>query len=351
MSAHELLKRADEIYGMRKLAFLAGVEAFCLQAGMSRSELIPFVKVAEELVEGSGDLHDAMSKVGMLPPTTVGYGSSGGRLKGNRPYLPPSPNWGDATKQTMTPTVGASGSPTTNDPTPAAAAAPAATTTPAAAAAKAPRRAGSAVSRFGTADQIHADWLKATSSSNSMARSMTGADEAQKRLTGTQRYETTKDEATGRTTGAVHPTSDLDWKRDARQNAATQRELSLTAHEQYRRNAASMGPARAAIFSRTEHPGAFESIKAMYQRPDGVWTTPVAGTTGSPNTPGYDPSGPNASTRAEGIYHDAPAPAAAPGPTPVAAPVTPPAPAPVTPVTPPATQPAPQPVPVDPSLS
>lgn len=187
MSAHELLKRADEIYGMRKLAFLAGVEAFCLQAGMSRSELIPFVKVAEELVEGSGDLHDAISKVGMVgaarqfaSPTNVSYGSSGGRLKGNRPYLPPSPNWGDATKQTMTPTVGASGSPTTNDPTPVAAAAPAA------APAQAPRRAGSAVSRFGTADQLNAD----------LQRSREGGQAgyaAQVKLIGTQRYATTRE--------------------------------------------------------------------------------------------------------------------------------------------------------------
>jgi len=285
-------------------------------------------------------------------------------LKGNRPYLPPSPNWGDATKQTMTPTVGASGSPTTNDPTPAAAAAPAATTTPAAAAAPAaapaataqtPRRSESAVKAFGTADQINKDRQRANEVKDLQWRSWFDPKgvEAQKKITETQRYETTKDED-GRTTGVVHPTTAVQYSQQRARNANLARETSRTAYDQYLANSASMGPARAAIFARTEHPGAFEHIKKTFQNPaTGEWTFPGASSKWMPGQP-FDTSGPEARTMAEGIESPpVSTPAAAPGPTPVAAPAAPPAPAPVTPVTPPATQPAPigTPAPVDPSLS
>jgi hypothetical protein len=85
MKAAELFKRADEVYGMRKTAFLAGIEAYCRVNGMNMQQAFIMTKVAEEMLEGSGDVNEAIVKV------AAGYDSSWSkRISNNLPQAMPA---------------------------------------------------------------------------------------------------------------------------------------------------------------------------------------------------------------------------------------------------------------------
>jgi len=84
MKAAELFKRADEVYGMRKTAFLAGIEAYCRVNGMNMQQAFIMTKVAEEMLEGSGDVNEAVEKVALSTGSSIGD-----RINSNPP--PPMP--------------------------------------------------------------------------------------------------------------------------------------------------------------------------------------------------------------------------------------------------------------------
>jgi hypothetical protein len=157
-------------------------------------------------------------------------------------------------------------------------------------------------------------------------------DQTNKDLQEKTRYEVNREG--GKVTEAKNPTTDVEWKQMQHRNAGLARETLNTAYQQYLTNASSMGPAQAAVFSQTEHPGAFEHIEKTFKDPKtGKWTYPTADMGWAPGKP-YDPAGPGVATMAAGGYNTS-------TPTSAAAPTTTPAPAPTTSSAPPDAGPQP----------
>jgi len=295
MNAYELLKQADEIYAVRKTAFLAGVEACCLQSGMSREELVPLVKVAEELLEGSGDLHDAVIKTGAT------YGGSGGKLRANQQSMRPMQSL------QPTPTVGPSGSPTTNNPpTPVAGSAPSTPATkpkagPTGVSNKAWAQSGTMADSAGAiGDKVDKmDWSSrleygtrhTLENLSSIFTGATADETAQAAYAPMKEYQgghaTPQDTAYGvdeqgnpRKTPEIPQTS-IQLAAKMREADATARDVQNRAELQYLTTQQGLGPEEAAINVRATNPAAYHKLKEkFFDEKSQKWNVPTVGAGG-----------------------------------------------------------------------